>query len=100
MRRSGLCADRAQCEAFGQVWLDVRGERGNIIGDRRGWFSGPGETRRTEAIPMRDPKQVAMTGPLSGYRDGFADELAATRYTPGSAEHQVGLMAHLSRWLE
>src|SRR5208283_2541087 len=23
-----------------------------------------------------------------------------TGYTPGSAEHQVGLMAHLSRWLE
>ena len=49
---------------------------------------------------MRDPKQVAMTGPLAVYRNGFADELAATGYTPGSAEHQVGLMAHLSRWLE
>jgi site-specific recombinase XerD len=41
-----------------------------------------------------------MTGPLAAYRDGFADELAGTGYTPGSAEHQVGLMAHLSRWLE
>jgi site-specific recombinase XerD len=41
-----------------------------------------------------------MTGPLAAYRNGFADELAATGYTPGSAEHQVGLMAHLSRWLE
>ncbi len=49
---------------------------------------------------MRDPKQVAMTGPLAADRNGFADELAATGYTPGSAEHQVGLMAHLSRWLE
>jgi site-specific recombinase XerD len=41
-----------------------------------------------------------MTGPLAAYRGGFADELARTGYTPGSAEHQVGLMAHLSRWLE
>jgi integrase/recombinase XerD len=49
---------------------------------------------------MRDPKLVAMTGPLSEYRDGFADKLADAGYATGSAEHQVGLMAHLSRWME
>jgi integrase/recombinase XerD len=49
---------------------------------------------------MRDPKLVAMTGPLSEYRDGFADRLADVGYATGSAEHQVGLMAHLSRWME
>jgi len=49
---------------------------------------------------MRDPKLVAMTGPLSEYRDGFADKLAGVGYATGSAEHQVGLMAHLSRWME
>jgi integrase/recombinase XerD len=48
----------------------------------------------------QDPKRVATAGPLAAYRDGFADELASAGYTPGSAEHQVGLMAHLSRWLE
>ena len=41
-----------------------------------------------------------MTGPLSAYRDGFAEELAGQGYTAGSAQHQVGLMAHLSRWLD
>ncbi len=47
----------------------------------------------------RDPKRVAVTSPLAAYRDGFADELARAGYTSGSAGHQVGLMAHLSRWL-
>ena len=58
------------------------------------------DSRRTEALPMRDPKLVAMTGPLSEYRDGFADKLAGVGYATASAEHQVGLMAHLSRWME
>jgi hypothetical protein len=49
---------------------------------------------------MRDPKLVAMTGPLSEYRGGFAGKLAGVGYATGSAEHQVGLMAHLSRWME
>lgn len=41
-----------------------------------------------------------MSGPLAAYRDGFAEELAGQGHTSGSAERQVGLMAHLSRWLE
>ena len=47
-----------------------------------------------------DPGRVRVSGPLSAYRDGFAEELARQGYTPGSAQHQVGLLAHLSRWLD
>ena len=47
-----------------------------------------------------DPGRVRVSGPLSPYRDGFAGELARQGYTPGSAQHQVGLLAHLSRWLD
>lgn len=49
---------------------------------------------------MRDPRRVRISGPLVPYRDGFAEEVAGQGYTTGSAQHQVGLMAHLSRWLE
>jgi site-specific recombinase XerD len=49
---------------------------------------------------MKDPRRTRVTGPLGAYRDGFVDELERIGYTPGSAQHQVGLMAHLSRWLE
>jgi integrase/recombinase XerD len=47
-----------------------------------------------------DPGRVRVSGPLSAYRDGFAEELARQGYTPGSAQRQVGLLAHLSRWLD
>src|SRR5512140_646944 len=52
-----------------------------------------------EAI-MNDPRRVRVRGPLSAYRDGFAEELARQGYTAGSAQRQVLLLAHLSRWLD
>jgi len=53
-----------------------------------------------EEATMNDPRRVRVSGPLVAYRDGFAEELAGQGYTAGSAQHQVLLMAHLSRWLE
>src|SRR5438552_1006729 len=49
---------------------------------------------------MGDPSRVRVTGPLQRYARGFAVELAGLGYTPNSAALQLGLMAHLSRWLE
>jgi len=49
---------------------------------------------------MRDPSRVRVTGALESYALGFAGELARVGYTPNSAALQLGLMAHLSRWLE
>ncbi len=46
---------------------------------------------------MNDPGRVRVSGPLAACRDGFAEELAKQGYTAGSAQHQVQLMAHLSR---
>jgi site-specific recombinase XerD len=48
---------------------------------------------------MHDPSHVRVTGPLTPYTDGFREELARLGYTAGSAELQLGLVAHLSRWL-
>jgi integrase/recombinase XerD len=41
-----------------------------------------------------------VRGPLAPYAEGFREELFGQGYTPGSAAHQIHLMAHLSRWLE
>jgi site-specific recombinase XerD len=49
---------------------------------------------------MGDPSRVRVTGPLERYASGFAGELARVGYTPNSAALQLGLMAHLSRWLK
>jgi integrase/recombinase XerD len=49
---------------------------------------------------VNDPSRVRVSGPLAAYRDGFAEELARQGYTAGSAQRQVQLMAHLSRWLD
>ncbi len=49
---------------------------------------------------MNDPGRVRVSGPLSECRDGFAEELARQGYTAGSAQRQVLLLAHLSRWLD
>lgn len=49
---------------------------------------------------MNDPGRVRVSGPLSVYRAGFAGELAGQGYTAGSAQRQVLLLAHLSRWLD
>ncbi|MGH3773674.1 MAG: tyrosine-type recombinase/integrase [Pseudonocardiaceae bacterium] len=40
-----------------------------------------------------------VVGPLESYVRGFAAELARRGYTVPSAAHQVGLVAHLSRWM-
>ena len=36
-----------------------------------------------EATMKNDPGRVRVSGPLSAYRDGFAEELAGQGYTPG-----------------
>ena len=46
-----------------------------------------------------DPFQIRFPGPLSAFAAGFAGELARQGYTPSSARFQMGLLAHLSRWL-
>jgi integrase/recombinase XerD len=48
---------------------------------------------------MGDPSRVRVTGPLERYASGFVGELARMGYTPNSAALQLGLMAHVSRWL-
>jgi integrase/recombinase XerD len=45
------------------------------------------------------PKLVRVEGPLALYASGFAAHLLGQGYTPASAEDQLRLMAHLSRWL-
>jgi site-specific recombinase XerD len=42
---------------------------------------------------------VRMTGPLAPYGNGLAGELARLGFTEMSARGQLGLAAHLSRWL-
>lgn len=43
---------------------------------------------------------MRVPGPLAPYADGFRSELARLGYVPGgSIEHQVWVMAQLSRWL-
>ena len=42
---------------------------------------------------------VRMTGPLAPYAEGLAGELARLGFTEMSARGQLGLAAHLSRWL-
>ncbi|MCA1678168.1 MAG: site-specific integrase [Actinobacteria bacterium] len=49
---------------------------------------------------MGDPLRVRVAGPLERYASGFAGELARVGYRPNSAALQLGLLAHLSRWLE
>jgi integrase/recombinase XerD len=48
---------------------------------------------------MKDPLAVRVTGPLAPYAAGFAAELVAVGYRPGSAGVHLRLLAHLSRWL-
>ncbi len=43
--------------------------------------------------------RVRISGPLKPFATGFAAELTRQGYTPNSARLQLGLMAHLSRWL-
>jgi integrase/recombinase XerD len=48
---------------------------------------------------MRDPSRVRVTGPLEPFAAGFAAELSRQGFTPTSAGLQLGLVAHVSRWL-
>lgn len=48
---------------------------------------------------MSNLSRVRVAGSLEPYAGGFATELSRLGYTPGSAAHQLQLMAHLSRWL-
>lgn len=49
---------------------------------------------------MSDLSRVAVSGPLEGYAEGFAGELARQGYAPSSVVFHVRLLAHVSRWLE
>jgi site-specific recombinase XerD len=48
---------------------------------------------------MDDVHAVGMAGPLGPYARGFAAELTRLGFTRLSARKQMGLAAHLSRWL-
>lgn len=48
---------------------------------------------------MDDVHRVRVVGPLEPYAAGFAAELTRVGYTLFSARGQLGLVAHLSRWL-
>jgi integrase/recombinase XerD len=45
------------------------------------------------------PKAVRVEGPLALYASGFGAHLLGQGYRPSSAEAQLRLMAHVSRWL-
>lgn len=49
---------------------------------------------------MTQPCRVRVTGPLMPYSPGLWEELRSRGYTPLSAETQLRLLAHLSRWLD
>jgi hypothetical protein len=48
---------------------------------------------------MIELSRLRVVGPLEPFSAGFAGELERQGYTPSSAERQLLLMAHLSRWL-
>lgn len=48
---------------------------------------------------MRGPLVVRVAGPLARYAPGFGAHLLEQGYAPSSAEDQLRLVAHLSRWL-
>ena len=50
--------------------------------------------------PARASKRVVLSGPLAEYAPGFAAELERWGFLPLSVEHQLRLLAHLSRWMQ
>jgi site-specific recombinase XerD len=48
---------------------------------------------------MGDLSRVRVSGPLEPFASGFAGELARQGFTANSAGLQLGVVAHLSRWL-
>jgi integrase/recombinase XerD len=49
---------------------------------------------------MGSTGRVSIAGPLVVFADGFHGELERLGYSPFTAEEQLRLMAHLSRWLQ
>jgi integrase/recombinase XerD len=47
-----------------------------------------------------DTSRLRTRGPLLPFKEGFARELHGLGYRPNAARGQLGLMSHLSRWLE
>lgn len=45
-------------------------------------------------------RRVRLEGPLAPFAEGFAADLAGRGYSPFSAANLLGVMAHLSRWLD
>ncbi len=48
---------------------------------------------------MADPSRVRVSGPVEPFVSGFGMELARLGFTANSAGLQMGVVAHLSRWL-
>jgi site-specific recombinase XerD len=48
---------------------------------------------------LTDSSRVRVSGPLSAFAAGFAEELARQGYRPRAACNQMRLLGHLSRWL-
>jgi integrase/recombinase XerD len=46
------------------------------------------------------PDRVRVSGPLASFADGFRVHLVEQGYSPWSAQFQLLLVAHLSRWME
>lgn len=46
------------------------------------------------------PERVRVSGPLALFADGFREHLIEWGYSPWSAQFQMLLVAHLSRWME
>lgn len=44
--------------------------------------------------------RVRVTGPLAVYADGFRADLAARGYVAGSADRNLRILAHVSRWMD
>ncbi|WP_146207224.1 tyrosine-type recombinase/integrase [Nocardioides silvaticus] len=50
--------------------------------------------------PARASKRVVLSGPLAEYAPGLAAKLGRRGFLPLSVEHQLRLLAHLSRWMQ
>ena len=48
---------------------------------------------------VRDPRRVAVGGPLAPFAEGFCGEVLSRGYLPKSACQWLQLAAALSRWL-
>lgn len=51
-------------------------------------------------VRVGHPSRTAVAGPLALYADGFREDLGGQGYALHSISGQMGLMAHLSSWLD